>query len=261
MTDRPSRRLLALETRAVPEFGAFAALAPAILGCLPRGDGHPVLVLPGFVASDASTLPIRWFLRRLGYRSYGWALGPNFGPTDRVLDGIAARIGMILDRHDQPLSIIGWSLGGLYAREFARLAPDDVRSVITLGSPFQMESPNETNASKVHEIMRSRYSDSVELPRLPDWTRDPMPVPATAIFSRTDGIVSWDDCIDTPTDSTENIEVYGSHCGLGHNPSALLVIGDRLSQSPNRWRRFVAPRPFQHLFPSTDGVQPPSMAA
>src|SRR5215211_6689071 len=120
----PSRTLMFLEGRAIHELGAFLGALP-LLSLAPRGDGHPVLVLPGLVASDTSTRPLRSFLKHRGYSVYGWRQGRN-------------------------LSLRGWSLGGLYARQLAKMMPDRVRSVITLGSPFA-GSPRATNAWRVYE--------------------------------------------------------------------------------------------------------------
>ncbi len=248
---RPSRLLLALESRSVGEFGSFFALAPVLLPLLPRGEGQPVLVLPGFFSTDASTAPLRWLLGHLGYPTYGWDMGRNLGPTDQVLDGLVDRVDELVQTHGEPLSIVGWSLGGIYARDMARLAPDHVRDVVTLGSPIQMEEPDETSTlSPLHELLRESYSDKVVLPRIPDRVREPLPVPSTAVYSRTDGIVAWADCLDIVDEHHDNVEIYGSHCGLGYNPAAMVVIADRLAQSPGFWEPFEAPAPLAHLYPT-----------
>lgn len=251
---RPSRLLLALESRAFPEFGAFLAALPALVPLAPRGDGRPVLVIPGFMATDTSTAPIRWYLDKLGYSSYGWNAGRNVGPTDRILNRTADRIRSLVDYHEQSLSIVGWSLGGIYAREFARLAPDYVRDVVTLGSPFQMEDPGTSSAAPLHELVRTQYSHNITLPRVPDWIREDIPVPSSAVFSRSDGIVHWDHCIDLPCVRRENIEVHGSHCGLGHNPAVLFAVADRLSQSPHSWQPFRSPQALRHLYPEASAA-------
>ncbi len=238
----------------MPEFGAFLATVPAMMPFMPRGTGQPVLVLPGFMADDTSTAPIRWFLNKLGYPTYGWKVGRNVGPTDHVIASMTERIDELVERHEEPISMVGWSLGGVFAREIARLAPDHIREVITLGSPFQMERPGDSNAAPLHDLVRGQYSKNVVLPRIPDRVREDILVPTTAIFSRTDGIVSWTDCIDIPGDRHENVEVYGSHCGLGHNPSVLAVVADRLAQSPAQWRPFAAARAFAHLYPDVTAL-------
>lgn len=232
-TAPPSRQLLLLEMRAVAELSAFFAMAP-LLRRSPSGDGHPVLVLPGLSASDTSTRPLRAFLRDRGYRAHGWKLGPNFGPRPGVEDAMQARLAELYERYGRKVSLVGWSLGGVFAREMARRAPSQVRSVITLGSPFA-GAPRASNAWRLYEAVSGR--------RVEDWTdrermKQPPPVPATAIFSRTDGIVAWQGCLERQSSTTENIEVEGSHCGLGHHPAVLYAIADRLAQAEGEWRPF-----------------------
>src|ERR1700746_201697 len=131
----PSRLLLALEPRAIWELQAFLAAYP-LLQRAPRGDGHPVLVLPGLAASDVSTRPLRTYLRAQGYSAHGWKQGSNHGPRAGVEATIDARLAELAQRHSRKVSLIGWSLGGVFAREAARRSSDLVRQVITLGRPF-----------------------------------------------------------------------------------------------------------------------------
>ncbi|RMH76997.1 MAG: alpha/beta hydrolase [Actinomyces sp.] len=246
---RPSLWNTVLELRTAPELLTFVAAAPVLLGVLPRGEGRHVLVLPGFTAGDTSTAALRGALRGLGHRPHGWGLGRNLGPTDEVLDGIVLRLDELVTRNGGPIDIVGWSLGGIYARELARLAPDHVRQVITLGSPFQVTGPESTNAAAAWRRVSDRHSTRAMVPRLPDHAREPVPVPTTAVYSRTDGVAHWSDCIDPPRARAENVEVRGSHCGLGHNPAVLLVIADRLAQADGQWRPFEPPAVARALFP------------
>ena len=145
-----------------------------------------------------------------------------------------ARLAELADRYKRKVSLIGWSLGGVFAREIARRAPDLVRQVITLGSPFANE-PKASNAWRLYELLSER--------RVDDWPdkdtmKLPPPVPSTAIYSRTDGIVSWLGCREQDAAQTQNIEVEGSHCGLGHNPAALYAIADRLALAEDEWCPF-----------------------
>ena len=229
----PSRELLLLEARALWELGAFFASYP-LLRLSPRGDGHPVLVLPGLAAGDASTRPLRRFLADQGWTAYGWRLGPNHGPRPGAEDAMQARLAEIAERHGRKVSLVGWSLGGVFAREMARRAPHQVRQVVTLGSPFA-GAPKASNAWRLYE----RLSGS----KVEDWPhRETMksapPVPSTAIYSRSDGIVAWQGCLEREGPLSENIEVPGSHCGLGHNPAALHAVADRLAQPEGAWRPF-----------------------
>ena len=140
----PGLLRLALECRAAWEYGATLAAQP-LLSRAPKGDGHPVLVFPGLVASDLSTKPLRRFLETAGYAAYPWEHGRNLGPREGILEGCLARLKELRRKHRKKVSLIGWSLGGLYARELAKLAPKDVRLVITLGTPFTGH-PKATNA-------------------------------------------------------------------------------------------------------------------
>ena len=211
-------------------------LAVPFLRTLPRGDGHRVLVVPGFTADDRSTRALRWFLSDRGYEALGWGLGANLGPTDRILDGKDALMHR-LATSGSPFSIIGWSLGGVMARDLARDHPDAVRSVITLGSPFRLSGrdPEESTAGPLYEALSVLHSERAKQPRQAEEDRPGVPVPVTNIYTRSDGVVSWRSCIDTCGDQTENIGVPGSHSGLGVNPLAFAVIADRLAQPQGAW--------------------------
>jgi len=236
MTAPPSKVLLMLEEgRAIHEFGAFLTSLP-LLRLAPGGDGHPVLVLPGLVASDVSTRPLRSFLSNHGYAVSGWRQGRNYGLRDGVAEGMIELVREIAQRSGRKVSLIGWSLGGVYARQLAKISPDEVRTVITLGSPFAAH-PRSTNAWRVYEFASGKRADD----RSGDFGQalaDPPPVPATAIFSRSDGVCAWRGCIERPSAHTENIEVYGSHCGLGHHPAVVYAVADRLAQPEGNWRPF-----------------------
>ena len=245
----PSLALLALEMRAWPELGFFFASWP-LLVARPRGDGHAVLVLPPLGATDAATTPMRVVLRGLGYSVHGWGLGQNLGPTSAVLEGIPTRLEELADRSGGPVSVVGWSAGGIFGREAARRDPGAVRQVITLGSPFRLlvDQRYRTHAALLYRLAQRWHvrDESLHGPGHTDPLDD---VPATAIYSRTDGVASWQWCIEDDGPRAENIEVYGSHCGLGHNPAALVAIADRLAQPAGDWRPFTPPRAFRHLFP------------
>ena len=230
----PSATLLMLEGRALWEFGAFMASLPA-LQFTRRGDGHPVFVLPGLIQSDMSTRPLRTFLAHHGYQTYGWELGRNYGRRDGVEERMLERLRALRKQHGRKVSLIGWSLGGVYARELAKQAPEDVRLVITLGSPFT-GNPKATNAWRLYELTSGHRVDDALSHRLD--SRSAPPVPVTAIYSRTDGVVAWQCCREEPGPFRENIEVHGSHCGLGHHPAAAYAIADRLAQPEGEWRQF-----------------------
>ena len=229
----PSAFLMMLEGRAFWELGAMVAATPW-LRRLPRGDGHPVLVFPGMGANDFTTVPLRNFLGGLGYVAQAWGQGFNFGPRDGVLKKCAADVRALAEKHGQPVSLIGWSLGGLYAREMAKELPDHTRCVITLGTPFAGH-PRATNAWRIFELLSGQKAhDPAMIARL----RTPPPVPTTSIYSRTDGIVAWQCSLNDPGPLVENIEVQASHTGMGMNPLALYAVADRLAQSTGEWKPF-----------------------
>ncbi len=233
---RPSRGLFFMELRALPELAGFLATAPLLSLSAPRGDGHPVLVLPGLVTSDRSTFALRTFLKSLGYPTYGWDLGRNYGPLPGIEEAMLNRVDELTDKHGKKVSLIGWSLGGIYARQLAKMRPETVRSVVSLGSPFNGD-PRATNAWKLYEFTSGHKVDDRQRHMGGD-IADAPPVPTTAIFSKTDGICAWQLCVEKDGDQTENIEIHGSHCGLGHHPAAIYAIADRLSQPDGQWRKF-----------------------
>lgn len=203
---RPSRLLLACEApRSAAEFATFVLAWPAA-ALAPRGDGHGVLVLPGWMTGDAATAPLRRLLRRLGYVVHGWELGRNVGPTEETRRELPLRLRRLHAATGGPVSLVGMSLGGVLARRMARADPALVRRVVTLGSPFR------------------QYEDGL----------GPVPVPSTAVYSRGDGIVDWRTCLDDS--GGENVEVRGSHCGLGHNPLVARIVTQRLAEVPS-WSR------------------------
>ena len=231
----PGVFLLALEWRAPLEWGAALAAWP-MLRMAPAGDGHAVIVFPGLAAGDLSTVLLRNFLKAQGYDTYGWDLGLNFGPREGVVRKSVERVLQIHRDTGRKVSLIGWSLGGVYAREVAKVYPDAVRQVITLGTPFTGH-PKATNAWRLYEFVTGH---KIGAPELHEPLRTPPPVPTTSIYSRTDGVVAWQCSLNEDSPQAENIEVHASHIGMGMNPLALYAIADRLRQDPARWKRFDA---------------------
>jgi len=242
---RPAPALLLLEGRALLELAALLPVYP-LLRRAPRGDGHPVLVLPGFMASDTSTRALRRFLRDKGYAAHGWRLGRNRGPSAGLIAALVDRLTQLQERHGRQVSIIGWSLGGIYARELARALPERVRQVITLASPFRdLDAVNLPRFLQRAARRRNPVGDDGAIrARL----REPLSVPTTAIFSRTDGIVAGLSCRADPAPRTESLEVDSSHLGIGHHPVVLLTIAERLAQPEGTWRPFVPPRGWRFPF-------------
>jgi pimeloyl-ACP methyl ester carboxylesterase len=224
---------LALEGRAPWEFGATLAAWP-ILHRAARGDGHSIVVFPGLAASDITTVPLRTFLDTQGFDAHGWKLRFNFGPRKGVLDASVERVRKFRRASGRKVSLVGWSLGGVFAREIAKLIPEDVRCVVTLGSPFTGH-PRANNVWRFYQLVSGHR---LEDDRAMEHVRRPPPVPTTSIFSRTDGIVSWPCCLQPAGELAESIELQASHMGLGLHAAAWYAIADRLSQREGRWRPF-----------------------
>jgi len=252
----PSRLLWLAESRSLYELG-FSLLAAPLLMSAPRGDGHPVLVLPGFMAGDLSTEGIRRYLRALGYDAYAWELGRNLGGVIRMRQGLRRRLAAIHQDTGKKVSLVGWSLGGIYARMLALEDPASVRSVITLGSPFSRD-PNASNVSGLYRVVTGEGPSAEErLGRAPyahafDRIGGDIEMPSTSIYSKADGVVNWRACLLRENERTENIEVRGaSHVGLGVNAAVLWATANRLAQPENSFKPFQAGGPFMLAYGRT----------
>ncbi len=248
----PGLPLLLAEARGIFEFNASLALAPLLLRA-PRGDGHPVLTLPGFLASDLSMAPMRRYLSELGHASHAWRMGRNIGGVSRVRAALRDRLAEINRETGRKVSIVGWSLGGVYARDLALQAPELVRYVVTLGSPFANDV-RATNATRLYEALSGEaVEDNSEIRSA---IAGDLPVPTTSIYSRADGIVNWRTCLLRPSATAENIEVHlASHIGLGVNPAALWAVADRLAQGEDEFRQFDRSGPFAIAYPPPENAQ------
>ncbi len=243
---RPSLLLQAMELpRAMAEYAACAG-SVGLLHLAPRGNGGPVVVLPGFTGSDRSTRTLRRFLGQLGHRPVAWGLGHNVGPSRKILDGIDDLVQRLADEHGAPVQLVGWSLGGIFARHVAARRPDLVRRVVTLASPYRLLDHRKSRAAWVYDLYTPFHDAAKDLaPGGP--ASQPLTVPTTSIYSRTDGIVPWWSCTEAESDLAENVRVHSSHNGLGHNPLALYVVANRLAlpgQSLPRFEPSLAWRPF-----------------
>ncbi len=246
----PSMSLLLTEPARGLGHLATLPLAAPWLSFAPRGDGHGVLVLPGLLASDSSTALLRRFVRMLGYDVHGWHLGRNLGPTDEVLDGLPVRLAELVSLTGGPVSVIGWSLGGIYAREMARQHPGQVRRVITLGSPFALTDSRQSHADRAYR-RRSRMHAAGRVPTR-EQVNQPISVPSTAVYSRRDGIVLWRACVEPESDRHQNVEVRCAHLGFGVDPATLWLIADRLAVTPGTQDRFCPPAALRSLYPVRD---------
>ena len=240
--ERPSLALLGFEPwRAACEFAAHK------LGrkepCAAPGDGHPVIIYPGMASDGTATAPLRQHCESLGYRAFDWGRGFNTGPQGNIdawLAELAAHTARLLAPFEQSATLIGWSLGGLYAREVAKLPGLKVRQVITIGTPFNANADH----TNVGWIFRLLSGESPKFnPALSARLRHAPDVPTTSIYSRSDGVVAWQTCLhDDAPHQVQDVEVRGSHIGMGWNPAVLRVVADRLAQRPGHWQPYVADR-------------------
>ena len=228
------------------ELGALTVSAPA-LALSPRGDGHPVLVLPGLLASDASTLILRRFLTRLGYATAGWGLGLNVGPTNEVVRRLPQRLARafrtlraarVHHRMEPPAGCM------------PVLSPPAHRTRSASSSRWAVRTPHRglatTHADPAYRYLsRGRYSAAAGERQAATL---PLSIPTTSVYSRLDGIVSWRVCRDAVDGPHESIGIPASHLGFGHNPAALWVIADRLAQNPDHWRPFTPSRQLKRIF-------------
>lgn len=224
----PALRLLGLEPiRAALEFIQHVGMPP---GTRPRGDGHPVVVFPGLASDGRATAPLRRFCAQLGYEVHDWGRGFNTGPEGEVtawLEGLTRELASRIGRSGRRVSLIGWSLGGIYAREVAKRLPGRVRRVITIGTPLTGD-PAQTHASLIYRVLNGRLPPLDR--RLRAQLRRAPPVPTTSIYSRSDGIVAWQACVQQGRPAqVDNVEIDGSHCGMGWNAAVLDVVAARLA--------------------------------
>jgi pimeloyl-ACP methyl ester carboxylesterase len=248
----PGLGLLLAEARGIFEFNTSLLLSPLLM-CAPIGDGHPVLTLPGFLASDLSMAPMRRYLKELGYDTHAWRMGRNTGGVSRMQSALLDRLKEIHAEAGRKISVVGWSLGGIYARHLALLAPDMVRCVVTLGSPFANDV-RATNATRLYEALSGETIE--ETSGLQQAIAGDLPVPVTSIYSKSDGIVNWRTCVLRPSDTAENIEVrFASHVGLGVNAAALWALADRLALAEGQFMQFDRSGPFAIAYAPAEHAQ------
>ena len=244
----PSIALLAIEPfRAAFEFAGHHLMSGAEL---PQGERHAVVIFPGLATNQYVTRPLQSFCEKLGYACFDWGMGVNVGPQGEIdawLDLVTAKVQEQTAAHPEPISLVGWSLGGIYAREVAKRLEQRVRQVITLGSPFAGVA-EQTRAGSVYRLVNGSHPPTD--PLLLQALRTAPPVPTTSIYSQSDGIVAWQACLDPKgVAHAESIEIEGSHCGMTWNPAALRVVADRLAQPLGDWQPY-APAQFAETPPS-----------
>lgn len=222
----PPKSLLLLEGRIGFELARFVLAMPRLRRRLPRGNGQPLVIVPGFGTTDTATAPLRKLFNDLGYACHGWGLGRNLGMRSGVRDALNAQL-QAVHAAGGPVTLVGWSLGGVFVREMARHQPQSVRRVITLGSPINRDP----DANNMLPLVRLANGGKPPKTDLAGFARriTPPPVPCTAVYTKQDGIVAWRACLEDPADNTENVEVSGSHFGLPCNPQVARLIAERLA--------------------------------
>jgi len=229
LASEPARGLLDL-------LASHAPHAPAV-----EGDGHRVIVYPGLGASAWTTWRLRSSLDAVGFSAVDWGFGQNRGPQgalQKYLGRLAAAVERESERDGRKVSLVGWSLGGIFAREIARVVPHAVRQVVTLGSPFAAEA-DATHAGWLYRLLSG--SQPPQSRRQLQELRRPLPVPSTSVYSKADGIVPWQGCLQKEGPLAENIEVAGvSHLGMGTHRAVLALVAERLAQPEGRWKRVRA---------------------
>ena len=235
----PSLALLATEPlRAALEFCSARLAQPQVV----RGDGHPVIVYPGLGAGSMNTAQLRVHLKMCGYNVYDWELGVNTGPEgafDDWLDALVERVREVHARHERKVSLVGWSLGGVYAREIAKRCPECVRQVVTLATPHNAIDAN--HAGHLYRMVGGGNMFRLTPALLARLGQRP-PVPVTSIYSESDGVVCWQGCLEQAAADAENVAVNASHLGMPTHPEVLSIVADRLAQPEGRWRPYARRR-------------------
>jgi WS/DGAT/MGAT family acyltransferase len=250
----PSKTFLMLEFARTPwEMGAHY-LARSILSLAPKGDGHMVMAIPGFLANDLTTKAMRMYLNRCGYQTSGWKQGTNYGYSDKVGGNLVWRVSRLFKKHGK-ISLVGQSLGGVYACELARMYPHMVRFVITLGSPYA-DIENASNVMWLYNRINGKEHGK-RFDYQPQRCQIPPPVPTTSVYSKTDGIVSWrsSDIDKHHNGQCESVEILGSHIGMSFNPHSLWVVANRLAQSEDDWQPFEPTGREKYFYRSHSRVQ------
>jgi hypothetical protein len=234
-----------MEPRGLLEMALLPASLPLLMAA-PEGDGHPVLLVPGFMASEATLIALKHFLQSKGYDVHTWGLGRNLGFRSKHANALPQKIRYLHHITGRKVSLVGWSLGGVFSLYGAQSAPECVRSVTTLGSPVSVEvtgsqSPNAIKA--LYRVVSHRLGAAAHMmqPKAKAMReRRRLDIPTSCLYSLTDGVVPPQEAtIDGDPALHENIQVPGSHIGLGFNGIVLAIVADRLAQPEGAWKQFA----------------------
>jgi pimeloyl-ACP methyl ester carboxylesterase len=253
-TGRPNPAYSALELRAFAEMACLPWALPALLTA-PRGDGHPVLLLPGFMGSEITLIGLELFLRNRGYAVETWGLGRNVGFHAKHAQALEQKVRHLHFKTGRKVSLVGWSLGGVFALYGAHQAPECVRSVITLGSPITVDPEGSASPPFVKAMYRliahpmgpAAHAMQPRAKKLRE--RRHLPMPLSCLYSVGDGVVPPQEAtVDGNPALHQNIRVPGSHLGLGFNPLVLWIVADRLALPEGQWRRFEPSGPVGYAY-------------
>ena len=240
----PHRLHSLMEFRALVEMAVLPFIWP-LLTTAPHGDGHPVLLLPGFMADEITLVALKAFLAGRGYNVQTWGLGRNIGFQRRHAEALEQKIRHLHHQTGRQVSLVGWSLGGVFALYGAHQAPECVRQLITLGSPVSVDPAGSQSPPWVKALYRMIAHPMgpnvhVMQPRAKKLREHLLPsVPMSCLYTISDGVVPPQEAtIEAPDGCYENIRVQGSHTGLGFNPMVLCILGDRLAQPEGHWTPF-----------------------
>lgn len=228
-----------LEIRAGIEACALLYAYPFLLRA-PRGEGRPVLLIPGFTNSDNSTFFVRDYLRRLGYDVHCWGMGANYGLREETFEKLRQRLRDIHQSTGQKVSLVGWSLGGFYVRALANSHAQMVRSIVTVGTTFCMPTPRAVNRviTRLYSYLNPYQQMDAFFLSSDLWETTPA-LPSTSIYTKGDGINDWHYCLEKPGPRTENVRVFGSHSGLAVNAMVFYLLANRLAQHPESWQPYA----------------------
>jgi pimeloyl-ACP methyl ester carboxylesterase len=223
----PPGRLLILRELAAPlDIAGSLLRAPGLVTC-PRGRGETVIVMPGFGTGDRSTRILRTFLELVGYKAEGWGLGINRGNVEELMPVVAAHVAARSEALGEPVHLVGWSLGGVLAREAARDLPGQVRQVITLGTPV-VGGPRFTAVAPIYAAQGFDFGNIER--QISERNKVPIRVPVTSIYSKSDGVVAWRAAIDPVNRHVEHVEVRESHFSLGFSSRVFRILAERLAR-------------------------------
>lgn len=255
-----------LEGRGLLEMALLPASLPLLMEA-PQGDGHPVLLVPGFMASETTLIALKLFLQSKGYEVHTWGLGRNVGFRSKHANALPQKIRHLHHMTGKKVSLVGWSLGGVFALYGAQNAQECVRAIVTLGSPVSVDtagSQSPTALKALYRLVSHRLGASAHMmqPRAKEMREQRrLDLPTSCLYSISDGVVPPQEAtIDGDPALHENIRVPGSHIGLGFNGIVLAIVADRLAQPEIGWKPFTPQRLLARVLGATTGGKPESAA-